>query len=381
MVARHAGRILRYKRDVLPEGRAAALDGVVQDLRAAVKSRDPKAVAAARNVVETEFRKVPGAVQSGWQENTEVIVVAIVIALGVRAYFLQPFRIPTSSMQPTLNGIIGHPTGEAPPNALVQIWQRVQRGRHYVNVRAERDDEILALVQRPKWGFLAETEVRCRNGVYRVAAERDTLIRDFDLPRVEPVSGRVQVRYDDSLPKPRRFLKAGQLIAVGYIETGDQVFVDKMSYHFLPPRRGEVFVFKTTGIDGIQVEPGMGSQHYIKRLAGLPGDELRIDPPNLFVNGQPAFEEGFRRVMTARNGYRGYGHGTLGRDRFGNPTQALLSDSAQRFLLPEGEYFALGDNSYFSYDSRGWGTVQERNLVGRGVFVYYPFNEHWGVIR
>jgi signal peptidase I len=49
--------------------------------------------------------------------------------------------------------------------------------------------------------------------------------------------------------------------------------------------------------------------------------------------------------------------------------------------VPQNGYFALGDNSYNSYDSRYWGTVPEANLVGRGLLVYWPFNWHWGIIR
>jgi len=49
--------------------------------------------------------------------------------------------------------------------------------------------------------------------------------------------------------------------------------------------------------------------------------------------------------------------------------------------VPKHGYFALGDNSNNSYDSRYWGPVPEENLVGRGLFVYWPFNSHWGLIR
>jgi len=49
--------------------------------------------------------------------------------------------------------------------------------------------------------------------------------------------------------------------------------------------------------------------------------------------------------------------------------------------VPEHGYFAMGDNSANSLDSRYWGPVPEENLVGRGLFVYWPFNRHWGLIR
>jgi signal peptidase I len=56
-------------------------------------------------------------------------------------------------------------------------------------------------------------------------------------------------------------------------------------------------------------------------------------------------------------------------------------DLSTPFRVPEHGYFAMGDNSYNSLDSRYWGPVPEENLVGRGLFVYWPFNSHWGLIR
>jgi signal peptidase I len=74
--------------------------------------------------------------------------------------------------------------------------------------------------------------------------------------------------------------------------------------------------------------------------------------------------------MQAKPPYRGY---TLGRQYLARPDQS--------FTVPPQSYFAMGDNSYFSYDSRYWGPVPEENLVGRGLWVYWPFNQHWGLIR
>ncbi|PYS67287.1 MAG: signal peptidase I [Acidobacteria bacterium] len=158
----------------------------------------------------------------------------------------------------------------------------------------------------------------------------------------------------------------GGVIARGAVDTGDQVFVDKFSYNFVKPHRGDVFVFRTRNIPDI----GDQTQFYIKRLAGLPSDMLRIEPPKLYVNGKLVDGYGFQRVMEAKNGYRGYG-----------PGHSALADPTKTLQVPAHTYFAMGDNSYNSYDSRYWGPVPERNLVGRGLFVYWPFIPHWGLIR
>jgi signal peptidase I len=129
----------------------------------------------------------------------------------------------------------------------------------------------------------------------------------------------------------------------------------------------------------IPEDPQTGAPYFIKRLGGLPGDTIRIDPPLLFINDEQPKEFGFQRVMQAKPPYRGY---TVGRQ--------YLSKATQTFTVPPHSYFALGDNSYFSFDSRYWGPVPEENLVGRGLWVYWPFTiwpwspkheRHWGLIR
>jgi signal peptidase I len=169
---------------------------------------------------------------------------------------------------------------------------------------------------------------------------------------------------------PGRIYHRGDIIARGAIDTGDQVFVDKFSYNFVKPHRGDVIVFRTNHIPGIREDPETGSPFYIKRLAGLPGDRLRIDPPFLYVNGKKAEGYGFAREMAAKPPYRGYG-----------PGHNYLATPQQTYAVPQHGYFALGDNSYNSYDSRYWGSVPEENLVGRGLLVYWPFYQHWGLIR
>ena len=147
------------------------------------------------------------------------------------------------------------------------------------------------------------------------------------------------------------------------------------------PHRGNVFVFRTDHILGIREDPLAGAPFYIKRLTGTPGDELRIDSPRLYVNGELARSFGIKRVMAARPPYRGYAQGPERMQLLNGDFGPGLFTPQATFVVPSRDYFAMGDNSYNSYDSRYWGPVPEENLVGRGLFVYWPFNRHWGFIR
>jgi signal peptidase I len=354
---RHAlKRLIHYKKDILPAKDLALLQELLARLQQALKSRNKEKIYAVRDEIERAVGRIaPPPKDAGWRENVEVFLVAIVIAAGVRAYFLQPFKIPTGSMQPTLFGIVGTPTTSRPPNPISRALQLVLFGRHYIDVTATEADIIVDLEEATYLNFFTFTTIVGEKNSYTVFAPRDTLYRDFGV-------------------QPRRSYQQGETIARGFIQTGDQVFVDKTSYHFANPNRGDVFVFKTNGIRRIEIglPEGIESQHYIKRLAGIPGDTLRIAAPDLFINSHKASQWVFQRVMSQRNGYRGYSN----MHQF-----PYLSTPEETFTVPDRGYFALGDNSYFSRDSRDFGAVPDKNVTGRGLFVYWPFGERWGLIR
>ena len=163
-----------------------------------------------------------------------------------------------------------------------------------------------------------------------------------------------------------------------------------MSYHFRKPKRGEVFVFETRTLGTIERtrDPRSNTQYYIKRLVGIGGDELRVSPPQLFVNGELATAPGCQRVMQGtygmpKDGYRGYSNRSGFPDS--NHQFSRLGSPSATFPVPDRKYFAMGDNSYQSSDSRDWGEVPEPNLMGTGVFVYWPFSRaaggRWGIIE
>src|SRR5581483_7908516 len=348
LLLRHARKYLRYKDDRLSGPEREEIVAGMTNLREALRTRDRAKIQATSNALDkTLHRLTPVTWESHWRENCEVILVAIVVAVGIRSYFLQPFKIPTGSMQPTLNGIIGYPSTAPAPNILRQIGEFILLGRNYINVVSREDDQLLEIQPKKMFFFFTLSQLICQRQKYLVYAPPETLSHDFNL-------------------FPGRIFHRGEIIARGAIDTGDQVFVDKFSYNFVKPNRSDVFVFRTSHILGIP-DP---SQFYIKRLAGLPGDTLRIDPPFLYVNGKKAEGCGFARVMSMKPPYRGYA-----------PGREYLSKPDRTFTVPWDGYFALGDNSYNSYDSRYWGAVPEANLVGRGLLVYWPFARHWGLIR
>ncbi|HEY6069729.1 MAG TPA: signal peptidase I [Chthoniobacterales bacterium] len=355
LLIRHAQKYLRYKRDILEPASYDLIAADIRRLKAALKQRDRPQIETYAEALDAKLHELlPVTWESHWRENVEVILVAIVVAVGIRSYFLQPFKIPTGSMQPTLNGIIGRPMTAEPPNILQQVAEFVLNGRNYINVVSQEDDEILSIQPHKILFFFTFSRIICQHQHFDwVYCPPDQLRNDFR------VSAGIKYR-------------RGEVIARGAVDTGDQVFVDKFSYNFVKPHRGDVFVFRTKGILGIEDQ----GSFYIKRLAGLPDDTLRIEPPKLFVNGKPAEGFGFERVMSAKDGYRGYG-----------PGHSAMSDPTKTFRVPEHSYYAMGDNSYNSSDSRYWGPVPERNLVGRGLFVYWPFIPHGpfsksgGVIR
>jgi signal peptidase I len=364
LLSEAAAKTLHQHRDQLKDGEITRLHSLIIALNGGIKVRDKAAVTRFSRDLEIGFSElIPARPHATWAENIEAIVVAVVLAVGFQAYFLKPFKIPTGSMQPTLYGMTGHPSPVPIPDPVTRAVEFVRLGRSYIDVKATTKEEVLELNERTQLNFFTFTDVVTTGGRHTIFAPKDVLMRDFGV--TPPNWGKLG---------PGRVYEAGESIVHGYVQAGDQVFVDRMTYQFRNPERSDVFVFRTTGIRRIEmnIDPALGSQFYIKRLAGLSGDTLRISPPDLLIDGSVATEPPFRRVMSCKDGYRGYS----------NPSSAqYLTTPEETFSVPAHAYFALGDNSYNSSDSRYWGVVPERNVTGRGFFVYWPFSSRWGFIR
>src|ERR1700738_5529039 len=164
LLLRHAHKYLRYKSDVLDVSVHEEVAAGMRRLSAALKQRDRKQIESRAEELDEKLHKLtPITWESHWRENCEVILVAIVVAAGVRSYFLQPFKIPTGPMQPTLNGIIGRPMTAPPPNLFRQVAEFILRGRNYINVVSEQDDQVLQIEQKKFFFFFTWSRVTFQN--------------------------------------------------------------------------------------------------------------------------------------------------------------------------------------------------------------------------
>ena len=399
-----ARKFVDYKRDLLKPERVKEIESRRADLLGAIKTKDLNKVNEAskqlRGVCENSLPQEP---PLGWlEENVEVMFVAIVIALGLRAYYLQPFRIPTGSMQPTLNGIIGTPTKKADwPSFPQRMAEKILRGRTYIHEVADKDLQIasttngvMAIRDTQFMHFFSRSEIH-------LSGSPPTLFSRFfgtnPLRLPAPLNPCFEIGLNTTLSHAKGnggVIPKDTVICEGTIDSGDLVLVDKFSYHFRKPKRGEVFVFNTIDIDGILKRSGPqgAGSHYIKRLCGVPGDTLSIQSPNILIDGKIAQEPGIQRVAHGEgpyhinaNGYsfaspnEGAHNGKRLPQYISKPTDTFtLSDTSRVGMR---EYAALGDNSSNSLDSRYWGAVKEFNLVGPALFSLWPFTTgHWGFI-
>ncbi|OGZ18675.1 MAG: signal peptidase I [Candidatus Nealsonbacteria bacterium RBG_13_42_11] len=138
------------------------------------------------------------------------------------------------------------------------------------------------------------------------------------------------------------FFVKGQSMEPNF-ENGDYLLIDEISYRLREPQRGEVIVFKY---------PNDTSQRYIKRIIGLPGETVEIN------NGQ----------ITV---YSAEGNKFL--DESGYLSQSEYTSGNLKMTLSEDEYFVLGDNRLASADSRRWGSLPEKDIIGRVFFRAFPF--------
>lgn len=154
---------------------------------------------------------------------------------------------------------------------------------------------------------------------------------------------------------------------------GDFILVDKVTYHFRPPERGDVVVFHFPLNEKI---------YYIKRIIGVPGDRIQVKDGILYVNGKPCRYQYLKEYTYYENGKKYTGklfYEFLPR-RNGTEKKHLIlrtgiqGDNTQVFVVPKGKYFMMGDNRNNSYDSRYWGFVDRDKIVGIARIIFFSWD-------
>ncbi len=417
-----AERVHHFRRDLLsPQENHQLLAATGEVKTRLAEKADAGKLKLSLEKLEGVLRTTGGRIypSSSLVENVEFFLVAAIVILGLRAYFVQPFKIPTNSMWPSYYGMTHELfTAGEEPGLAGRAARLLAFGATHFAAEAPRAGEVMIPVNRDLRVPYSEVTgrtfgiipTRRREYTFMVDGAPTTLQVpfEFNLDRVledayagetggdlaaliqrqvramnrEPQSSVLGVtlggrRYDQRvfwIPVGKQ-VRSGEPVISFDILTGDLLFVDRFTYNFFPPKVGQGFVFKTENIDSPRMKDRNGEQmrqYYIKRLVGGPGDRLEIrnganGAGALFRNGAPITGADAFAANAAR------------RDRFPGYVAAGLLDTDRTAEVPKDRYMALGDNSPHSEDSRFWGFIPEKDVVGRPLLIYYPLSKRWGV--
>jgi signal peptidase I len=163
---------------------------------------------------------------------------------------------------------------------------------------------------------------------------------------------------------------------------GDHLFVDRLTYNFRRPRRGEIIVFETRGIEGLPQD-----QFYIKRMVAMGGEAVRIgNDRHLIINGTrldastPHFENVYSFNGPPRESqYSGHVNDVVAAQGGGlGRLAARFYDENETLQMRPNHYLVMGDNTLNSLDSRTWGDFAQESVIGKSCFVYWPFSSRFG---
>src|SRR5688572_5660718 len=365
-------RVLNEQRDLLGAEAIAGLQAARGEALGAIRS------GASKEELQAQMKKLEEAARKWFKpypnpavrENVKEFLVAVVTILGFTTFFLQLTKIPTGSMQPTLFGIthedLRSKNVELPSffKGLALYWTK---GVSYKHLAAPEDGQITGIGKpRILIPFVKRQDIFFNRKPLTIWFPPEDLEKRAEL-------------------WPGMSFKKGQDILKLKVVAGDHLLVDRFTYNFRHPKRGEIFVFKTKGITGLQQDV-----LYIKRLVALPNEEVRIgNDRHLIIDGHKLdsrtkhFENIYAFDFATNSPYLGHVNdfalGQIGlRDRYPSGLAPLLPDESVSHRVGPRHYLAMGDNTLNSYDSRAWGDVPRENVIGRCWFVYWPFTDRFG---
>ncbi|MDR0727473.1 MAG: signal peptidase I [Puniceicoccales bacterium] len=378
----HARRVLNYRRGQLFVDQEKTLSAHVEVLKKNWRNLPTACV----EEIHEHLIAVGGDVYPvrRWTDTIEAFLMAIIVAVGFRAFFAQTFTIPTNSMLPSYYGMTAKLDGDRSQGFLGNLIRgityyapKTQKGGRVLiplNGRAEaaRDHSLIAFERMGKRSaFLIPRQIRR----YRLLVNDEPVYIDvpaeFDLESTlmerfcPKISSKRIADAIDKFPLVRRngrvFLDTGVDVAPNSpviafdLQHGDVLFVERLSRHFRQPKRGDAVVFATWQVPALRND----DRYYIKRLVGVPGDVLSIRNGKLLRDGNPANDSPAMGKNNAKQEpYGGY-----------FPYGAL---NGKNVTVPDGHFYVMGDNSANSYDSRFFGPIPQVSVAGRPLWVFFP---------
>ncbi len=321
---KQVNKLLQEQRDLLKPAEQEKVGEVLGRLREAIETPMPRG--ELQDITNRELDKAGKVLKpypDSWMRDTvEMFLVVFVSVIAFRAFFLQPFKIPTGSMQPTLYGIthvnlLGDQTRPVPGRlGRVGDWLK---GVTWYHLRSEGKWRLVEIKEPTPASFTKPWG--SQQFVFKSIPDGDRITRKIwysylDNPPYKneqnPYGGGLiqralarmpeQIERDSEGPYHSQYENMRSMVAPNWrknkdgvdelvfepgedvfkfcVKTGDHLFVDRMVYNFRKPQRGEIIVFETKGIEYMQ-QQGTDNQFYIKRLVGFDGESICIGGPDL----------------------------------------------------------------------------------------------------
>lgn len=418
---KHVDKLLQNQRDILSPKAISEVEAAMKEVQDAIAANADKATLEKKmeNLEKAANQWIKPYPNAAWRENVEVLLVALAVAMAIRTFFLQPFKIPTASMQPTLYGITSKnlliETDYKRPTGLGRVKDWVG-GASYLSFKADQDGTfdgiskplrfLIFNIKQTLWfcgkphnlWFVPDTG----GGMPLQLGLPQTLQAIFtSLPPTDPDPRDMSdLENRMGIARGTPFHKGDDVLNMKII-SGDHLFIDRLSYNFRPPGRGDIVVFQTKGIpEEMRYHWGIPpDEFYIKRLVGLGGETLSLkqdyivtdvpgpggmptDVPagHLIIDGHPLsattphFEglysfsnppSGATTIKYQPNHY--YGHGMIG-----------FLETGKEYQVRPDYLFVMGDNTMNSLDSRYWGDFPQKEVIGKAFFIYWPINQRFG---
>lgn len=361
--------LLNSQRDILSEKAVAEVSHALEQFRTEiVQAPDREAVIkVTEKLEEAATRWLKPYPFPTVRENIKEFLVSGVLILSIFNFFFQPMKIPSGSAQPTLYGNVVTDLKNDPDAKIPGFLGRFRdwfKGIDYHHWVAKNDGVLEIEPVRTFAGFVK---------VQRFRLGTDTYSFFWPPEHLERLCG----------ARPGQVFKRGDTVLKLRISSGDRLLVDKITYNFRRPRRGEIIVFASTGIPGL-----MQHTHYIKRLIAMGGERVRIgDDRHVYINGRRLdHTDRHFELVYSFNGppresvYSGHVNDKIGMMYCGRSLAPLFPDGETEFVVRPRHYLAFGDNTMNSFDGRVFGDFPREKVVGRAFWVFWPFTSRFGLI-